>query len=169
MSDASAGYSVRRAALERDLDAILRIDAETFTNPVTRESYESEARYSDVARLWVVCADGTPAPATGGDVIGYCAAWLILDELHINNLAVHPEWRRRGAASYLLKAVLAEAESGGAYRATLEVRRSNEAALRLYEGVGFHVAGVRSAYYRAPVEDALILWRGPSGGAGSGT
>jgi ribosomal-protein-alanine N-acetyltransferase len=109
-------------------------------------------------------------------VVAYCAGWVIFDELHINNLAVQPAWRRRGVAGALLAFVLHDAAAEGASRATLEVRRSNEAARRLYERFGFGYAGVRKDYYREPVEDALVLWRGgaveasaaPGGGAAAG-
>jgi ribosomal-protein-alanine N-acetyltransferase len=84
--------------------------------------------------------------------------WLIFDELHINNLAVLPEWRRRGVASALLRHVLAEGAAGGATRATLEVRASNVPAIALYEGFGFVTRGRRPRYYTNPAEDALILW-----------
>jgi ribosomal-protein-alanine N-acetyltransferase len=83
----------------------------------------------------------------------------VLDELHINNLAVAPEVRRHGVASALLRRTFLEGTRLGAKRATLEVRRSNVAARQLYEGLGFVVAGVRSDYYTTPVEDALVLWR----------
>ena len=151
------------ADIARDLEGILAVDAATFTNPTTRDAYEWEARNSDVARLWVARVDGAEI-----DVVAYCAGWLIFDELHINNMAVHPHWRRQGLARRLLTHVLAAAEADGAMRATLEVRASNDAARRLYEQFGFRVAGTRPAYYREPVEDALILWRGPARAAGPG-
>jgi ribosomal-protein-alanine N-acetyltransferase len=90
--------------------------------------------------------------------VAYCACWIIFDELHINSLAVDENWRRRGVARYLLEGVLKEAAAAGARSATLEVRRSNEAARTLYEGLGFHVDAVRRDYYQHPREDALILW-----------
>jgi ribosomal-protein-alanine N-acetyltransferase len=83
----------------------------------------------------------------------------VLDELHINNLAVLPEHRRAGIGTDLLLRVLADGVTLGANRATLEVRRSNEAAQKLYEKFGFTVAGVRRLYYSSPPEDALALWR----------
>ena len=78
--------------------------------------------------------------------------------LHINNLAVLPEFRRTGVASELLEFVLRAGAAAGARRATLEVRRSNDAARLLYERFGFSVAAVRADYYSKPVEDALVLW-----------
>src|SRR5262249_59037047 len=85
-----------------------------------------------------------------GAAVGFCSFWRVLDELHINNLAVLPEHRRVGVASALLAFVLQEGVKMGARRATLEVRRSNEAARRLYERFGFTVAGVRRGYYTKP-------------------
>jgi ribosomal-protein-alanine N-acetyltransferase len=83
----------------------------------------------------------------------------VLDELHINNLAVLPAYRRAGIGLALLRHALDEGARMGARRATLEVRRSNEAARQLYERFGFSVVGVRHGYYSNPVEDALVLWR----------
>lgn len=147
-----------RAELTRDLDGILAVDAATFDRPWTRAMYEWEWTHSDVARFYVA--------RSGGAVVAYCAGWIIFDELHVNNLAVDPPWRRRGVAGALLTFVLQAAVVEGASRATLEVRRSNEAARRLYERFGFAYAGVRTAYYRQPVEDALVLWRNGSGDSG---
>jgi ribosomal-protein-alanine N-acetyltransferase len=146
-----------RARFERDLDGILAVDAATFERPPAREAYLWEAANSDVSRFWSARADGR--------VVAYCAGWVIFDELHVNNLADDPGWRRQGVAAALLTYVLEDAAVEGATRATLEVRRSNEAARRLYERFGFACAGVRSAYYREPVEDALVLWRGGAPGS----
>ena len=148
--------SFSRAELGRDLDGILAVDAATFDRPWTRAMYEWEWTHSDVARFYVA--------RHGEAVVGYCAGWVIFDELHINNLAVDPGWRRRGVASALLVFVLEAAAAEGATRGTLEVRRSNEPARRLYERFGFAFAGVRTGYYREPVEDALVLWRGADPG-----
>ena len=84
---------------------------------------------------------------------------VILDELHVNNLAVAPAWRRQGAGAALLVHVLRESCQLAARRATLEVRASNTAARRVYERFGFVVVGVRPGYYSRPTDDALILWR----------
>jgi ribosomal-protein-alanine N-acetyltransferase len=95
-------------------------------------------------------------------VAGFCAFWLVFDEIHINNVAVRPQFRGRGIGTTLMHHVLAEGRELGARRATLEVRASNEAARRLYERLGFYVAATRRNYYTNPVEDALILWRDES-------
>ena len=153
--------------LERDLEHVLALEAICFTNPTTREMLRHEVESSDVFHAYVMRQSSTEAPR--GAIVAFCAVWIIFDELHINTLAVHPRWRRQGVASLLLTHVLDDAVRQGAGKATLEVRRSNEGALKLYERFGFEVGGVRKEYYRQPVEDALILWRtglgSPSEGA----
>jgi ribosomal-protein-alanine N-acetyltransferase len=94
-----------------------------------------------------------------GRLIAFCACWLVANELHINTLAVKHDERRRGHATRLLRFVFQEALAEGVGAATLEVRRSNQAALGLYERLGFEVRGVRRGYYQKPEEDALVLWR----------
>jgi ribosomal-protein-alanine N-acetyltransferase len=82
----------------------------------------------------------------------------VVDELHINSLAVDPDFRRRGIARQLLAFVIGAAIRDGAASATLEVRESNQAGRALYAGMGFAVEGVRRGYYDNPREDALVLW-----------
>jgi [ribosomal protein S18]-alanine N-acetyltransferase len=135
-----------------DLDTILEIEQSSFVNPWTREMYLAELENRGVSYCYVV-RNATHL------VIGFCSFWRVLDELHINNLAVAPEHRGAGAGAALLRAVLREGARMGARRATLEVRQSNDAARRLYERLGFSVAGVRRGYYTKPVEDALVLWK----------
>ena len=137
---------------EADLDGVLDVEAESFTNPWTRDMYAWELQNRSVCHIFVVRTDDCP-------VAGFCAFWLVVDEIHINNLAMRPRFRTQGIGSALLTRVLDEARALGARRATLEVRASNEGARRLYERFGFYVAGTRRNYYTNPVEDALILWR----------
>ena len=134
------------------IDEVLAVEQASFTNPWTREMYVSELGNHGVSFCFIA-----RSPAAG--VIGFCSFWRVLEELHINNLAVLPEFRRLGVGASLLARVLQEGTALGARRATLEVRRSNEAARLLYERFGFTVAGVRRGYYTNPVEDALILWK----------
>jgi ribosomal-protein-alanine N-acetyltransferase len=134
------------------IDDVLAVEEASFTNPWTREMYLAELENRTISFCFLARNDE-------GRVVGFCSFWRVLDELHINNLAVLPEFRRTGIASALLGRVLAEGGKLGARRATLEVRRSNDAARLLYERFGFSTAGVRRGYYTNPVEDALILWR----------
>jgi ribosomal-protein-alanine N-acetyltransferase len=135
-----------------DLDTILEIERASFVNPWTREMYLAELENKGVSYCYVV-------RSPSHELVGFCSFWRVLDELHINNLAVTPAHRGAGAGTALLRDILREGARMGARRATLEVRRSNEAARRLYERLGFSVAGVRRGYYTKPVEDALVLWR----------
>jgi ribosomal-protein-alanine N-acetyltransferase len=133
-----------------EIDAVLAIETESFTNPWTRDMYTAELANPEVSFLYV-------AKRGEGEIIGFCSFWRVLDELHINNLAVSPPHRRAGVATGLLTRVLREGAALGARRATLEVRRSNDPARVLYERLGFAVAGVRRLYYSNPAEDAIVL------------
>ena len=135
-----------------EIDAILAIEQASFTNPWTREMYVAELKNAGVSFFYL-------ARDKGRQIVGFCSFWRVLDELHINNLAVVPECRRQGVASALLRRVTEEAARFGIRRTMLEVRRSNTAARQLYERFGFVVAGTRSNYYTNPIEDALVLWR----------
>ena len=139
-------------AADADLDAIVALETESFTNPWSRETLVWELRNSDVTRIYLLRDDN-------GAILAFCICWVIFDELHINTLAVKPAARRSGLATTLLRAVMAESAAAGAKKATLEVRASNQAALGLYLRLGFHVAAKRPRYYTKPEEDALILWR----------
>jgi len=151
-ADAPPRYWIDRLDGEEDLTGVLAVEEETFTNPWTRDMYAWELQNRSVCHIYVV---RTPDCA----VAGFCAFWLVVDEIHINNVAVRAQFRGHGIGTALLRHVLAEAKQFGARRATLEVRASNDAARRLYERIGFYVAATRRNYYTNPVEDALILWR----------
>lgn len=144
-------YVISRLRRGAELDEVAALEAASFTNPWSREMLARDLRNADVARVYVL---RNPE----GKLLAFCACWLVVDELHINTLAVKPEARRRGLATQLLRFVLAEASIAGATRATLEVRRSNEVALKLYERLGFEIRAIRPKYYSQPVEDGLVLW-----------
>jgi ribosomal-protein-alanine N-acetyltransferase len=132
-----------------DRAAILALESASFSNPWTPETFDTMLA-SHVSRLFVA--------RDGARIVAFCACWIFDDELHINTIAVDETRRRQGIARALLREVL---ERTGARRATLEVRRSNIAALRLYEALGFAVTAVRPRYYEKPEEDGLILWLNP--------
>jgi [ribosomal protein S18]-alanine N-acetyltransferase len=144
------GPLVERLKDARDLDGVLAIEEASFNNPTTREWYEGELQRQEVCFIYILRTPDEP-------VAGFCAFWRVAEQMHINNLAIRPELRGHGLGSHLLQSVIAEAATMGAHHATLEVRRSNVAALRLYQRAGFHEAGVRRNYYTQPVEDALVL------------
>jgi ribosomal-protein-alanine N-acetyltransferase len=145
-------WTIERTLGEADVDEIVAIEAAAFSNPWTRPMYLRELQNPDVSFLYVLRMDNR--------IAGFCSFWLVLDEIHINNLAVRHEYRGRGLGTALLKEVLQAGANRGAERATLEVRRSNAPARRLYENLGFEVAATRPNYYVSPPEDALILWKG---------
>lgn len=143
--------SIARLTGEADLDEVAALEAASFTNPWSRGMLARELRNSDISRVYVL-------RDAAGALIAFCACWFLADELHINTLAVKHPARRHGYATRLLRFVFEEARAAHVTRATLEVRRSNTAALNLYRRLGFEVRGVRPKYYAHPVEDALILW-----------
>ena len=147
------GLVISRVESAAALGDVLAIDEESFLRPWTEAMYADELARPETSHLWVA--------RIGSEAAGYCAFWIVVDELHINNLAVRPRFRRRGVAGALVAHTLALGEARGARRAMLEVRASNAAARALYARMGFQEVSVRRAYYQAPVEDALVLWRDP--------
>lgn len=135
-----------------DVAEVAALQARAFGNAWGEEALGGTTAHASVARLYAI-------RLSTGEIAAYCAAWKVLDELHINSLAVDPRYRRQGLARRLLERVLAVSAAAGAASATLEVRQSNEAGRALYEGLGFKVEGVRPGYYQDPREDALILWK----------
>ncbi len=140
-----------RLAEERDIDALATLDKLCFTLPWDRSSFEFEIK-ENLKAIYLV-AD------YNGKIIGYAGIWVILDEGHITNIAVHPDFRNRGLGTRLLSELIELSERRGAKRHTLEVRVSNHTAISLYNKFGFETAGKREKYYEDTNEDALILWR----------
>src|SRR5213080_4779548 len=111
-------WVVQPLALMSDLDTILEIEQKSFVNPWTREMYLAELENRGVSYCYVV-------RSSSQEIVGFCSFWRVLDELHINNVAVGPAHRGAGAGTALLRQVLREGARLGARRATLEVRMSN--------------------------------------------
>ena len=142
---------VEALATDADLDAVATLEARCFSNPWTREMLANELARSETTRIFIARLPGAP-------VAGFCACWLVADELHVNTMVIDFPFRRQRLGWSLMRTVLLEAARQGARRATLEVRESNEAARKLYERLGFTVTARRPRYYSHPDEDALILW-----------
>jgi len=153
-------WLIERTLVEHDLDEIVEIEKASFSNPWTRQMYVRELQNPDVSFLYVLRIREDLHGEAVQRIVGFCSFWLVLDEIHINNLAVRREYQGQGLGTALLSHVLEAGGRRGAERATLEVRRSNAPARRLYERLGFSVAATRPNYYVSPPEDALILWRG---------
>ncbi len=133
-----------------DLPQVLEIERLVFESPWSAGLFLHELKLpfsrSRVARV----ANG------GRTVVGYACWWIVGDEVHILNLAVHPDYRRRGIGHAMVQLVLDDAAQQGAASVSLEVRRENEPAQHLYRAFGFTEAGVRRNYY-GPGKDAIIM------------
>lgn len=136
---------------EHDLEWILEIESCSFPVPWSRDSFLNEIHFNEFATYLVCC--------NGDTVIGYAGMWVILDEAHITNIAVHPDYRGMGIGLKLARALIDFGLMDGAVRFTLEVRRSNTIAQSLYKKLGFKTTGVRKRYYSDNKEDALIMWK----------
>jgi ribosomal-protein-alanine N-acetyltransferase len=141
-----------------DLPDVLEIERQSFPHPWTGALFLQELRVP-FSRV-LLARDGRPG---SGLVRGYVCRWLVIDEIHVLNVAVHPEHRRHGIATRLVAEVLEEARTSGVTVVTLEVRRGNVAARRLYERLAFEEVGVRRHYYGRG-EDALVMRRRLAGG-----
>ena len=143
---------------EHDLLEVVEIEELTGLSIWGWDAYHRELQSpQDVIMLVARCETTGPSPTAGSAIAGFVISRLIAGELHINNVAVRPEFRRQGIAAGLLAAVLSEGVNQHARLAFLEVRAGNIAAQGLYESCGFKVTGRRKRYYNQPVEDALLM------------
>lgn len=132
-----------------DVDAVHEIECACFKTPWSRDSFIHEITENQCARYVVVREDGR--------AIAYAGVWFILDEGHITNIAVHPDKRGMGYGEMVTRAMIQLAADSGMSVMTLEVRRSNEIAQKLYHKMGFIDVGYRKKYYEN-TEDALIMF-----------
>lgn len=142
---------------EEDAPTLAAIEAESFSHPWTQKQIRQEIAAPAPGAVLVL---RTVVPAAGGvdaAVAAYCAYRVVVDEMHIMDVAVVPRWRRRGLGSWLLRFCIRRAARDGAGRALLEVRAGNAAARKVYASLGFSEIGRRRGYYAGPVEDAVIL------------
>jgi len=145
-------YDVRRMDV-RDLPDVLAIEKLSFSNPWHETTFRGEIQ-NDIVSSPLVAVH-----KTGGKVIAYLIYWKISDEAQINNIAVHPDYRRLRIAETLLRDILGALKDDGVIFVSLEVRPSNHPARVLYEKLGFQIMGFRKEYYTNPAEDALVLGR----------
>ncbi len=133
-----------------DLDAVMEIERVSFRSPWSRQVFlEEQGR--DWARIDVLRDSST------GRVFAFANYWLVCDEIHILNLATHPRHRRCGHASRLIAHIVDYARREVCRTVTLEARRSNSAALRVYRRFAFRAIGVRPNYYAEDQEDAIVM------------
>lgn len=135
---------------EGDLSCVCAIEEETFSMPWSRKSFQETLSYSHT--LFLVAE-------LDGRIAGYCGCYLSLEEAEITNMAVKSELRGHGIGRRLLTELMRVGREQGAFAYTLEVRVSNQAAIHLYESLGFVSFGIRKDFYEKPKEDAMIMWR----------
>jgi ribosomal-protein-alanine N-acetyltransferase len=151
-SNKAADIKITEMTFE-DLDEVMAIERSSFVTPwsegIFREELTLPLRHNLVAKV-----EGE----NGWEVAGYINFLIVVDEVHIRDIAVREDLRMRGVASQLIAATINISLNKGAIYATLEVRRSNRSAIKLYEKFYFVVKGTRPLYYSDTKEDALIMW-----------
>ena len=149
VNQAESEVTLRRMTL-RDVDHVLLVERRSFTAPWSRQAFMTELLDNQFARYIVA--------EHAGRIVGYAGIWLIVDEGHVTNIAVDPDYRGQHLGEMLLRMLMAICVRNGGRRITLEVRVTNEVAKNLYRKLGFEGAGVRKGYYTDNREDALIMW-----------
>lgn len=145
----NAGHITIRDMVAEDLKEVLSIERVSFPTPWTGAMFLEEL-------MIPVCHDLVAVAAER--IVGYISFAIIVDEVHIRNIAVHEKWKRTGIATLLLDEMIRSSLDNGVVMGTLEVRKSNKVAIELYKKFGFMVKGIRPLYYTDTKEDALILW-----------
>jgi ribosomal-protein-alanine N-acetyltransferase len=143
----------------RDLAAIERIERRSYPTPWSRSMFAGELAKPSSISLGAFTA--------AGELVGYLIISRYVDAWHVMNVAVAPEYRGRGIATKLLEHLFELTAGDGRRGYTLEVRVSNNSAIRLYEKLGFKARGIRRGYYTDNREDALIMWKDPVRAAAS--
>jgi len=134
-----------------DLPSVMEIEVVSFPNPWHESTFRGEIQHRPISFPLVV------EHSAHNRVIGYIVFWVIGEEAQINNIAVHPGFRRLGVGERVLRQVIAQLRSSGVSLVTLEVRPSNTGAQTLYRKLGFRMIGLRKGYYTNPPEDAFVL------------
>jgi ribosomal-protein-alanine N-acetyltransferase len=138
---------------EGDIVEITAIERDSFPTPWSENIFRNEMT-SPISKMLV----GRTVKRQGGYVSGYIVYWRVDDEIHLHNIAVRRDMRRKRIAFRLLTEAIRRSRLEGARWVTLEVRRSNLPAQRMYEKFGFSIKGIRPGYYTDTREDALIMW-----------
>ncbi|HEY3315918.1 MAG TPA: ribosomal protein S18-alanine N-acetyltransferase [Bacillota bacterium] len=133
-----------------DLEDVMEVERASFSSPWSRQAFVRELTDNVYAHYIVA--------RVSARVMGYAGMWLVMGEAHVTNIAIHPDFRGRGFGERLLRRLMEEAVTGHANRMTLEVRKTNQVARRLYDKLGFSAQGLRKRYYTDTNEDAIIMW-----------
>ena len=134
-----------------DVEAVHEVEVSAFPDPWSLASFKNEMK-NKLAK-YIVAEDDD------GKIVGYIGVWYIIDEAHINNVAVHKDYRGKHIGSMLMEYLIKRCEEDSIDSITLEVRSSNEIAQNLYRKYGFKPGGIRKEYYSDNREDAIIMWK----------
>jgi len=141
---------------EHDLLEVVALEEMSNLSPWGWDAYHTELQ-STATSLMLVARVANSPDETVRPIVGFIVARELAEEIHINNVAVRPDFRGHGIGRLLMKSALSWGRERSARQAVLEVRAGNEAAHALYRGCGFEVIGRRRRYYKSPVEDALLM------------
>nr|WP_048569209.1 ribosomal protein S18-alanine N-acetyltransferase [Clostridium cylindrosporum] len=133
-----------------DIDDVVEIEALSFTTPWSKNAFNLELTNNKNALYRVI--------KVHDKVIAYGGMWILFDEAHITNIAVHPEYRGAGFGNIIMKDMIEVCKGAKMSAMTLEVRVSNTPAINLYKKFGFVSVATRKGYYQDTGEDALIMW-----------
>lgn len=148
----NADLNIRDMVME-DLDAVMELQRVSFKNPWSTELFKRELTHD-----WsTILLAEEPAGEGRQSLLAFLIFWIVHDEVHVLNVATQPHARNRGIARTLIEQALAKGRKAGCTLATLEVRRSNEAAIALYKSFNFRPVGVRPNYYADEGEDAIVM------------
>lgn len=139
-----------RIATEDDIESLFDIEQKSFSVPWPKEAFYQDI-ISNRFALYLIME-------CNRKVAGYCGVWLVMDEAHITNIAVLPEFRGQKLGEALLRKMMSLAQEAGTKTMTLEVRVSNTPARSLYKKLGFQEGGIRKNYYTDNNEDAIVMW-----------
>ncbi len=141
---------VVRALRTEDVEALARIEAESFSMPWSAKAFEELLAHPYCFYL-VALMEGEP--------VGCCGYTVSFGEANIDNVVVAPGYRNHGIAQLMLRELIRAGEEAQVEAFTLEVRVGNACAIHIYEKLGFSKEGIRPRFYEKPVEDAVIMWR----------
>lgn len=139
-----------REMLKQDLEQVAALEEKIFSVPWSKSGFEQSLKQENTFYLVGIVA---------GEVVAYGGILQILDEGDVTNIAVTKQCRGRGFGRKMMEALIERGKYRNIVAFTLEVRASNQAAISLYEKLGFRNEGIRKNFYEKPVEDAIIMWK----------
>lgn len=146
----TASKIIVRDMTKADIPAVCEIENQAFSLPWSAKAFEESLELPHAMFLVAQCDDV---------ICGYCGMYQVFQEGDITNVAVLPEYRQTGVGSRLLQGLISKALEREICDITLEVRESNEPAIRLYTKFGFENAGIRKGFYEKPKENAIVMWK----------